>query len=89
MSQCEQCKASLDNMYSADAENWDWFTGYFDRTVYFCGKHKDSKMRNEVFRLSREVPDHFYDTPRSYRQAGLYETDSVIKKARSAGKENE
>jgi len=54
---CEECGAlGPENKCSAAAQDWDWFTGYFERTVHFCPEHKESRMRYEMFEKSREKP---------------------------------
>jgi hypothetical protein len=51
---CEVCGIpGGENKLSEDAQAWDWFTGYLDRTVHFCPIHKGSAKREELFRLSK------------------------------------
>ncbi|CAK0404410.1 Uncharacterised protein [Burkholderia pseudomallei] len=54
---CIVCGAiAPDPLTSAQARDWEWFTGYFDRTAMFCPKHRDSGMRHFLYELSQRKP---------------------------------
>jgi hypothetical protein len=46
------CGSSLMNKYSDEADAWDWFTGYGDKTIHFCpacrGRRKSDIERIRV-----------------------------------------
>ncbi|CAJ3070205.1 Uncharacterised protein [Burkholderia pseudomallei] len=54
---CVVCGAvAPDPLTSWQARDWEWFTGYFDRTAMFCPKHRDSGMRHLLYELSQRKP---------------------------------
>ena len=63
MIKCELCDAILYSKYSDQAQGWDWFTGYLDRTMHYCPTHSRSSERNDMFersqqgKLAHPVPD--------------------------------
>lgn len=54
--QCLVCGRALYDVRTPEARDWDWFTGYFDRTAVFCPKHKDSGIRHLLFEFSHRKP---------------------------------
>ncbi len=54
---CELCDARLAHKCSREAIEWDWFTGYLERTFYFCPKHKNSQEARDLLKRSRVKPD--------------------------------
>ncbi|CAJ4716800.1 Uncharacterised protein [Burkholderia pseudomallei] len=54
---CIVCGAiAPDPLTSALARDWEWFTGYFDRTAMFCPKHRDCGMRHLLYEFSQRKP---------------------------------
>lgn len=54
---CQVCGAvAPDPLTLSAARDWEWFTGYFDRTAMFCPKHRDSGIRHLLYEFSQRPP---------------------------------
>lgn len=53
---CIVCGAIAPDLFTRDAIDWEWFTGYFDRTAVFCPKHRDTGIRHLLYEYSRREP---------------------------------
>ncbi|ARL25471.1 hypothetical protein [Burkholderia pseudomallei] len=53
---CLVCGAVAPDSDEPRLRDWDWFTGYFDRTAMFCPKHRDSGMRHLLYEYSQRAP---------------------------------
>ncbi|CAJ4442405.1 Uncharacterised protein [Burkholderia pseudomallei] len=54
---CLVCGAvAPDPLTLSAARDWEWFTGYFDRTAMFCPRHRESGMRHLLYELSQRPP---------------------------------
>ena len=59
MPECEACpRVLIERDWT-----WDWFTGYLDRTVYFCPDHKGGPESKRLRQQSLIRPD---DWPEIY-----------------------
>jgi hypothetical protein len=47
MACCELCKRRV-ALNDPACLNWEWFTGYLDRTHHYCPEHKDHRIVKEL-----------------------------------------
>lgn len=52
---CCLCGAEAALTYTAADKGWDWFTGYFEKTLEFCPTCRHTRTRNELFEASRRT----------------------------------
>ena len=70
---CEICEEILYDKYTPKASEWDWFTGYLEKTVYFCHEHKTSTLKHKLFSLSKQCPEIVLASPKDC--ANLHSVD--------------
>lgn len=53
---CVVCGAFSPLSQRVTPAEWDWFTGYFDRTAAFCPKHRECGMRHLLYEFAQRQP---------------------------------